>query len=251
MSSNERLLGTQYGPGNNPILEFMDGQFRFRMTNLEGAIIERFIASEAVREAFTGIPIDSGWLRPEIVRWGHGKLGEWCVAFIPPAVHELELTTEPGLNTKWEETANVDRIRAPLPGLVFFGLSNIYHVWAVKTAVLNPHYEIYRCPLPNVEESGKICWGPYNPPRCTAKTIFEAFDLFIKSTFNNHRANGKSKRYRDDVRMILRELANAPLPAAEWCYPVTDLMRQVPHVGLVLDTAIRRFFETGCVQSHE
>jgi hypothetical protein len=247
MSTNERLLGASFSPNQNPALEFMDGQFRLRMVNLQGAIIERFISSAAVIEAFSFIPVDSGWLRPEIVRWGNGKLGQWCVAFIPPGAHELELTQEPGSNTAWKETENVIRISAPLPGLVFFGLSNQYYIWAVKTETLKPHHEIYRCPLPNVEETGKICWGPYNPPHCTPKTIFDAFDLFIRSTFNNHRADGKSKMHRDDVRITLRTAA-AMMPVA---YPVDDLMRQVPHVGLALDTAIREFFETGTVRTNE
>lgn len=246
MSTNERLLAPAYGQDVNPRLEFMDGQFMFRSVNMEGAVVERLISSASVREAFSGIPIDSGWLQPEIARWGNGRLGEWCVAFIPPGFHEIELTQEPGLNTEWKETANVSRVAVPLPGLVLFGISNLYHIWAVKTKTLKSSHEIYRCPLPNVEETGLICWGPYNPPRCSAKTILEAFDLFIKSTFNNHRADGKSKRYREDVRLMLREVAAGNEP-----YPVNDLMRQVPHVGLVLDTAIRGFFETGSIKTHE
>jgi E2/UBC family protein D len=245
MTTEERLLKPAYGPDVNPRLEFRDGQFLFRTVNLEGAVVERFISSAAAREAFSGIPIDSGWLPPEIVRWGNGKLGEWCIAYIPPRVHELELTQEPGLNSEWKETANITRLPVPLPGLVFFGLSNLYHIWAVKTVELIPSHEIYRCPLPNVEETGLICWGPYRPPRCTAKSIFDAFDLFIKSTFNNHRADGKSHKYREDVRLMLREVAGTKP------YPVNDLMRQVPRVGIGLDTAIRQFFETGCVISHE
>lgn len=238
MSRNEnRLLAPVYGVNTNPRLEFMDGQFLFSSTNLEGGKVERLISSAAAREAFTGIPIDSGWLRPEIVRWGNGKLGEWCVAFLPPGLHELELTQEGA------ESANVIRITTPLPGLVFFGLSNQYYIWAVKTDTLKPSHEIYRCPLPNVEETGLICWGPFKPPRISSTAIFEAFELFIKSTFNNHRANGKSKRCRDDVRVVLREQAASPRPCS---YPVQDLMRQEQD-GITLDSIIRRYFESGCM----
>jgi hypothetical protein len=216
----------------------MDGQFLFSSTNIEGGKVERLISSAAAREAFSGIPIDSGWLRPEIVRWGNGKLGEWCIAFVPPGLHELELTKEP------EQT--VSRITTPLPGLVFFGLSNQYFIWAVKTETLKPSHTIYRCPLPNVEETGAICWGPFKPPHVSATAIFEAFDLFIKSTFNNHRANGKSKRCRDDVRIVLREQAASPRPCS---YPVQDLVR-FNEDGVTLDTVIHRYFGSGCVK-HE
>lgn len=244
----------------NPRLEFRDGQFLFAMTNLEGGKCERFISAAAAREAFSGIPVDSGWLKPEIVRWGNGKLGEWAVAFIPPGLHTLELTNETivtGEDLRVDH--QMDRLTVPLPGLVFFGIGTNYYIWAVKTPQLKPDYEIYRCPLPNVEADGLICWGPFKPPRASPRAILEAFDLFIKSTFNNHRANGKSKRQKEDVRLMLRDSA-LPFPTADGMafsilngaldgrpisYPIDDLVRQVPHVGASLDKAIREFFETG------
>lgn len=243
MSANERLLTPMQTPAEFPRLEIRDGQFLFAMRNLEGGRVERFISPAAVKEAFSGLPIDSGWIDPRVVRWGNGKVGEWAVAFFPSAVYELELTREAGVDTDWKITSEVDRIKAPLPGLVMFGIQGDYYIWSVRTAALDPYQEIYRCPLPNVEADGKICWGPFKPPRCSAKTIFEAFELFIKSTFNNHRANGKSKKYRDDVRVILRELALTPFDFAP--YPTDDLVRQIEHIGVTLDQSIRKFFETG------
>jgi hypothetical protein len=272
----------------NPRVEFRDGQFLFRMANQEGGVTESFKSHASVREAFSGIAIDSGWLRPEIVRWGDGRVGEWAVAFIPPGVHELEITREEVKRDTGEEGngetgagganeiggavpvttgqaggidsslithhSSLDRIRVPLPGLVFFGVGTTYFIWAVKTAELDPYLEVYRCPLPNVEANALICWGPLKPPRATARTIFDAVELFIKSTFNNHRCEGKSKKFRDDVRLVLRgvrtqdsglsteEAGKMPaLPA----YPVDDLVRQVDNVGVTLDTAIREYFETG------
>ena len=242
--SERRLLRPACGERTNPRLIFADGQFLFSSTNLEGGLVERFLSNEAVREAFSGIPVDSGWLRPEIARWGNGRLGEWAVAFMPPQVYELELTRESATDTGWKLETNLDHIRAPLPGLVLFGHSNQYFIWAVKTDKLDPYQEIYRCPLPNVEASGLICWGPFKPPRATATSIFEAFELFSKSTFNNHRCNGKSKREREDVRVLLRELSTQH-SALGTQFPVRDLMRQVDHVGATLDAAIRSYFENG------
>lgn len=251
----------------NPRVEFRDGQFLFRMMNQEGGVQESFKSHASVREAFSGIAIDSGWLRPEIVRWGDGRIGEWAVAFIPPGVHELELTKETVGSQQEQEAgelpqaaapvvaSSIDRIKTLLPGLVFFGLGNRYFVWAVKTPQINPYHEVYRCPLPNVEANALICWGPLKPPRATARTIFDAFDLFIKSTFNNHRCEGKSNKYRDDVRLMLRLLGQAHRADEHAIqetrldlkldYPVDDLMRQVKHTGLTLDNAMREYFETG------
>ncbi len=224
---------------DNPRLEFRDGQFLFAMQNQEGGLVERFVSAAAVREAFAQIPIDSGWLPPEIVRWGNGSHGEWAVAFFPPAnavqSRALEISNE-GSGAEF----SVERIKVPLPGLVFFGMGTNYHIWAVKTAELRPYHEIYRCPLPNVYQDGAVCWGLVKPTRMTSKSLFDAWELFIASTFNNHLAAGKSKRSRDDVRVTLRDVA-----ANELHYPAQDLIRQVDHTGVTLDQAITQFLETG------
>jgi len=239
----------------NPRVEFRQGQFVFCMTNEAGGLVERFISAAQVRQAFTGLPVESGWLPPGIMRYGNGTLGEWAIAFIPPKVHELEITREIA-------TSEVDRIRVPLPGLVWFGLSTTYFIWAVKTPQLEPYQEIYRVPLPNTYADGSICWGLVKPERMTAATIFKAYDLFMGTTFNNHLANGKSRQHREDVRVKLRDLAvpsdAAPGSAHEAAqlvalttatYPVDDLMRQIDHTGISLDAAIRTYFQTGVMPS--
>lgn len=241
----EKLLTPIQDANTNPYLEFRDGQHLFVMRNQEGALVERFISNAAVREAFSGIPIDSGWIRPEIARWGDGRHGEWAIAFMPPAVYELEITNES------PEGSALERLHVPLPGLVWLGLSQQYYVWAVKSEKLEPYHDIFRAPLPNVYADGKICWGMVRPPNATARTLFDAWELFIKSTFNNHLASGKSKRERDDVRIVLRDVAQKYLhPGAsefepKFRYPKDDLVRQVDHVGITLDAAIRQFFESG------
>jgi len=258
----EALMAPVYGPDENPRLEFRDGQMLFRMATAAGGLVERFISDAAAREAFSGIPIDSGWLRTEVVRWGDGKHGEWAIAFVPPQVHELEITSEHAVEVTAETPAGakpepvfrLDRLKVPLPGLVFFGLGMNYFCWAVTTPGLDPYHEIYRAPLPNIYSDGRICWGLVKPPRATARTIFDAIELFMKSTFNNHLASGKSKAHSagaaDDVRALLRDCAVEqasplnPLPC-EYPFPVNDLVRQIDRVGITLDKAIREFFQTG------
>jgi hypothetical protein len=237
-AETQNLLTAAQTAIENPKLEFRDGQFLFSMTNIEGGQIERFVSNAAVREAFSGIPIDSGWLRPEVARWGDGTHGEWAVAFIPPGVHELEITNEAN------EANPLERLHVPLPGLVWLGIGTQYYVWAVKTAKLEPYHEIYRAPLPNVYLDGKICWGLVRPPRATARTLFDAWELFIKSTFNNHLASGKSYTERDDVRIWLRANAVESIQSA-YTFHCEDLLRQVEGVGVTLDKALRVFFETG------
>src|SRR5882762_7780152 len=95
MATNElSLTNPVQTAGENARLEFCEGQFLFKSRNVDGGFHERFISAAAAREAFSGIPIDSGWVKPEIVRWGDGRAGEWAVAFIAPGLHEIEITRE-------------------------------------------------------------------------------------------------------------------------------------------------------------
>lgn len=249
---NEQMLTPIQNAHTNPALEFRDGQAVFRMVSEAGTVIEKLVSFEAIREAATNIAVDSGWLGPEVVRWGNGRLGEWVIAFIPPGRHTLELTVgTPG------ESEQVVKVMAPLPGIVMFGAAVKYWVWAQKGERCDPQGELYRCPLPNVMQDGLICWGPFKPPQASPRSIMRAWEIFAGSTFTNHAANGKSKSHHEDVRVLLRELAGG---CGYYCaedvghvdhrepadrYPVEDLVRQLDHTGVTLDKAIREFWKAG------
>lgn len=224
----------------NPRLEFRDGQWLYAWTNGEGGLHEKLLSDAAVREIFSRVPVDTKWFNedvasPAVVRWGDGRLGPWAVFFVPPARHTLELT-----NDGSGEPYAVERVTAPLPGVALFGIDTDYYAFALRTETLRPYNEVCRCPLPNVMQDGKVCWGMIPPPRATAQTIGEAWRLFVGSTFNNHVANAKSRRHPADVRALLKELA-AEGEAAR--YPPDDLVRQSEAGGMTLDRAVREFFE--------
>jgi hypothetical protein len=231
---------TQNGHAN-PTIEIANGQFLFRAVGEQGQVIEQFRSAAAVREAFTGIPVDTGWLAPNlhcggVVRWGVFRGVEWAVMYLPPAVHNLELTEHDG--TPEEVTS---RVNAPLPGMVWCGFGTQYFAFAVKTPHLDPGQELYRAPLPNVMQDGSVCWGLSKQPQATGKGIGEAWALFAyRTTFNNHVVNAKSKREPDDCRRLLRALA-----ASGEAYPADDLRRQDAEHGTTLNKAIEGFFETG------
>lgn len=235
---NANLLTPVYDGDNVPTIRFYEGQCSFRMTTQGGTTTERLIPWAALREAALGIPIDSGWLSPQVVRWGTGRLAQWTVAFIPPGPHLIELTKgTPGV----DETA--DRITVPLPGMIIFGIALQYWVWALKTDAFNPHEPLYRAPLPNVMADASVCWGMLKPARPTPAGILSVWELFIKSTFNNHACSGKSRREPEDVRNLLRSLAQAGDDTMR--YPVEDLCKQVESTGVTMDQAMKQFFETG------
>src|SRR5258708_6825479 len=93
---NSEMLTPLRSADDNPALEFRDGQCLFRMTSLAGTKSERLVSWATVREAATGIPVDSGWLPAEVVRWGTGSLssGDWVVAWMAPSMRTIELTVE-------------------------------------------------------------------------------------------------------------------------------------------------------------
>src|SRR5436853_2248765 len=194
---NEKAIMPEQSVLNNPSIIFKDGQCQLSMVTQAGTKIEHYISMEAVREAATKIPVDTGWLPPEVIRWGKGSKGEWCAAFIAPGRHRLELLTgTPG------ENEQVEYVTAPLPGMVMFGHGASYFVWAQKTDRYDPLQEVFRCPLPNVMQDASVCWGLVKPPIASPKTIMKAWNLFITSTFNNHAANAKSKIEKEDIRLL-------------------------------------------------
>jgi hypothetical protein len=247
----EAMTTPEQSAESNPALEIRDGQYLWKSKTKGGGYTEEFRSDAAVREAFSGIPIDTGWFNlqltcPGVVRWRDGRIGQSVIAFIPPSIHTLEVT-----NDGSGEPYALAHLSVPLPGMVICGHGHKYWIWAVKTERLDPYQEIFRCPLPNVYQDGAVCWGLLKPEKATANTILNAWELFINSTFNNHFANGRSKKYGDDVRLMLKEVAAANALAAETGsaqvkYPATeDLVRQKPITGATLDGAIRDFFKTG------
>jgi Prokaryotic E2 family D len=239
---NPRLLMPRQGYDDAPTIKFLDGQFLFSMTSLQGTRIEAFRSEAAVREAFTGIPVDSGWLAPSVQRWGDGRNGEWAVLYVPPGLHKLELTTDDA-----QTAAGIERITAPLPGMVFFGCCVKYWLWALRSDKFEAHHELMRAPLPNVMLDAEVCWGPHKPPSCSGSTIARAWELFVSTTFSNHVAAGKSKQNREDVREVLKRLASSGSEK----YPAEDLVRYVDAGGLTIDTVIRHFIEAGALPAQE
>lgn len=234
---NQRLMLPRQDGQSCPTVKFFDGQILFEMTTLQGTKIEALRSEAAVREAFTGIPVDSGWINSDticrsVVRWGDGGQGEWAVVYVPPGPHELELTTDAAASAD-----KVERVTANLPALVFFGGGTKYWLWALRCPRFDPHQPLVMAPLPNVFQDGEVCWGPHKPPACTGRAVVEAWRLFISTTFSNHAASGKSKQEEDDVRIVLREVARGGEGTP---YPVEDLVRYLDG-GVSIDKIVRAF----------
>lgn len=112
------------------------------------------------------------------------------------------------------------------------GIEKDYYVWAMAGDHFNPAALLSAAPLPNVSESGQICFGVNHPPRAAGGGIERAWTLFISSTFTDHSVKGKSRKHRDDVRLTLQELAQARARK----YPPKDLIK----LELTAETVIRQ-----------
>jgi PRTRC genetic system protein B len=188
-------------------------QYLFRYRNKDGSVVYKFVSSASVRAAFAEEAIETNWLPENTRRWGIGKYGEWIVVTHPPKKHRFTFVSDN------QETKTIT-LEIPMPALAFLGYAQRYYLWAFKEDVLSGNTNLCAAPLPNVDANGAICFGSNLVPKASARTIEEAWRLFLASPFTNHSTNGKSHKYPNDVREQLMQLANARRRA----YPLNDLV---------------------------
>lgn len=190
-------------------LLFFDGQYLFHDL-VDGQDRYKLLTSAALRAAFAGQPVDSGWLTPSVVRWGEGPQGAFAILWVAPAIQPVVLAFEDTTET----------VAVPLPGLVLAGRGPLYWIWATATATFDPTAPAYLPPVPNVYDSGAICWGANRPPLAGGTTLAAAWDLFLAAPFNAHLAPKRSRSFPNDCRGQLLFLAAQGGPT----YPVADLL---------------------------
>ncbi len=201
-------------------LLFLPGQLLLHWME-KGVHHYKLVSSNSVKAAFSHEPIDSGWLKTGIVRWGIGKSGNWVVKFVPPSRHTLSFQDSNSLSI-------------PLPGLVFLGYGFQYYIFCISESSFNPEAEVFTAPLPNVYPDGRICFGSTVPPACTPEEIDSAWKMFITSNFNSHLGSGKSKAYPDDIKAKLSQIVTKKLKH----YPIKDLNQYRSNLEQVIEPII-------------
>jgi PRTRC genetic system protein B len=216
------------------VLLLMEGQYAV-LYPMErgGSVAFKLISPEAVRTAFSRLPIDTGWLPADVRRWGHTPAGEYAVMFIPARRHVVPLANTWGNRFPAKRLLKVE---VPLPAMVFAGLGQSYYVWACAEAP-HPGAALFEAPLPNVSRGGGICFGRNHPPQVKPSTMAQAWKLFMTSPFNDHLRGGSSKAHPDDVREQLLAVAASGADT----YPTADL---VPLQGTVTQ-AIQQLLNSG------
>ncbi len=190
-------------------LIILKGQFLF-IENKEKKSHYKFLSSEAVEKAFTSKTATSGWLPSNTVWWGRYPAGEAIIQFYPPNQYSIELVVE-------EETK---AIAVPMPAFLFAGCSHKYYLWAFETKAFNPSAQLYKPPLPNIQDDSSICFGQNSPPMCSANSINKTWELFWNSPFNRDLAQYKSKAYASNICNQLVSLHEKKAKS----YPSSDLL---------------------------
>lgn len=119
-------------------------------------------------------------------------------------------------------------LRVPLPGLLMIRKTSgekavTYALYAVKKRPTTLEAELFHAPLPNVFNSGSICWGSVqrvSDEALSSASLVEDWAQLLGSSFGNHAVSGKSRAHKDDVRQKLIELEAKGAKR----YPTPDLI---------------------------
>ncbi|MBN1261101.1 MAG: hypothetical protein JXB35_10510 [Anaerolineae bacterium] len=166
----------------------------------------------ALAAALANVPWRSGLLPPGTIYYGHNEGGVVMAVYLPPQRRELSVLM-PNRRLK---------VSVPLPPLIFAGAGVEYYVVAVEKYPQAKEV-LYRAPVPNVGNNGKICSGTLAFPVCAPETIMEAVEMFFDSDFNRDLSEGK---VRGESREIIDYWSEISLDSA--AYPADTLVPMRP-----------------------
>jgi len=143
---------------------------------------------------------------------------------VKKTVVEYRKAQKSGVYLDGSETA----LRVPLPGLLMIRVTNEdrspnYAVYAVKRRPGTLDVALHLAPLPNVFNSGSICWGSVqrvSDEALSGASLAEDWSMLLGSPFGDHACNGKSKSHPHDIRQKLIELEAKGAKR----YPTADLI---------------------------
>ena len=164
----------------------------------------------------TKVTFDTGLLDPSILTMRQDGAKQTVVGF--------RKRCKTGIWLEGSETA----LRLPLPDLVMIrttidNKSPEYKVYAVKGRPTTLDAELFNCPLPNVFNSGSICWGTVKQVGADglkSNSLQADWSMLLGSPFGDHACHNKSKSEPSDIRKVLiaLEKRNARV------YPRRDLI---------------------------
>ena len=143
---------------------------------------------------------------------------------VKKTVIEYRKAQKSGVYLDGSETA----LRVPLPGLLMIRTTSedrnpSYAVYAVKRRPGTLEVALYLAPLPNVFNSGSICWGSVqrvSDEALSGAPLAEDWSMLLGTPFGDHACNGKSRSHPHDIRQKLIELEAKGAKR----YPTADLI---------------------------
>lgn len=119
-------------------------------------------------------------------------------------------------------------LRVPLPPLVLIRTTSEdknpqYQVYAVKARPAELDTPLFHAPLPNVFNSGSVCWGTVCRVADTAlqgNSLTADWNMLLGSPFGDHACSAKSKSHPHDIRQKLIDLERRKARV----YPKSDLI---------------------------
>jgi hypothetical protein len=119
-------------------------------------------------------------------------------------------------------------VRVALPPLLLIRTTTEYRnpqyqVYAVKARPTTLAAPLFHAPLPNVFNSGSICWGSVRRVEDSAlhgNSLAADWSALLGSPFGDHVVNGKSRSHPHDIRQKLLDLESRKARV----YPKSDLI---------------------------
>jgi len=199
-----------------PSLELSCYSYGWLLTRRTGAEVTQFAVDPAqIAQALAAkITFDTGLIDPDTLLVRQDGPQRTVVGYRPGR--------KTGIYLEGSETP----LRVPLPPLVMIRTSSgyaspTYRVYALKRRPETPDVALFHAPLPNVFNSGNICWGTVPLADSLAPGSLSAdWDSFLGSRFGDHACSGKSRSHRADIRqkLIALDADNARR------YPTSDLI---------------------------
>jgi len=201
-----------------------------------GAILRR-----TTEEGTTEYPVDPEQIALALatrVRFETGLLGSNTLYVSMEGVARTVAEYRQPQRTRLHIEGTTKPFNVPLPGLIFVRQTNgeysvNYAIYAVKHRPTSFDEPLYAAPLPNVYDSGSICWGSVrqaSKEALASTSLEEDWALLLGTPFNNHSVHGRSKSHPRDIREKYADMEKR----RSRVYPISDLIPTKRTLGSLL-----------------
>jgi len=195
------------------------GQFLFAEKHGEQDVNVKWLAQPDVARAFSGYSLDSGWIKPGVVRTGISVKGMWVVISKPACRMKITI----------DQKGKKRSATIPIPDTLMIGYGSNYYLMALGSK-FTERSVVFKAPFPNIYPDDHICWGNNkNLPKAGQETIEEVWKLFFAAPFNADLSTRKSKSHGEDLLDFLLSLDG------KTAYPVKDLIKKDSSLDQIIE----------------